>query len=504
MSIFVGPSIWREANPLAMARTWSAISSAPQPEKVIWAPIWNDALLGRSRSLMCQHALETDADVIVILDSDVVFEPQDFWKIVEGARATRSVYGGGYVARSTAPFITSRVFPNTEAIWAKGPVRRPIEIQYLATGFWAMHREVIESMVNVNFQDAYGGHRLEEVALGSDRPFVPWFSPFVCREDDGRLHYLSEDWAFCHRARQLGYKIWMDMSIILEHMGLYPYTVFDIDNPGSAFTKVEPATHMGETEKAEFISEPHVTRIGLVDTLEADIAEWADEDHGDVHRMLQQGAEDSSRLFRERPSGETERDWYRREDVGLAYIADLAAWHMRGAGAWLLPAGEIRGRRILDFGCGIATWSLIAAERGAEMYCYEPNPVMREFAEWRAQKYGLRLTFIDDPVNTAHAAEPYDDVVAWHVFEHLEQPEVALNSLLRALRPGGRLLTESGFDDHLPAQHHKHPDWLGALAAAGLVERSTAVYVAAEEGGAPIDAGSVGAASPSTAVVGVA
>lgn len=499
MSIFVGPSIWREVNPLAMARTWTAISSSPQAEKIIWAPIWNDALLGRSRSLMMTEALKTDADVMVILDGDIVFEPRDFWKIVEGARETRSIYGGAYVSRSTKPFVTSRLLPNSQVAWGDGPIRRPLEIQYLSTGFWAMHRSVLERMTGSDFEDAYGTHRLEEVVLGADRPFIPYFSPFVCREDDGRLHYLSEDWACCNRARQLGFTIWMDQSIILQHFGEYPYTVFDIEQGGWAF--VQEQQQQGQIDRSDFESQPFTTGLELVDSLAADIAEWADESIGDVHRMMAQGPEDTSRLFRERPAGESESDWYRREDVGLAYMCELAGWHMLGGGAWGLAAGAVSGRRILDFGCGIATWSLVAASRGAEAYCYEPNPTMREFAEWRARKHGLRLTFLEQsPVSYAHAAEPYDDVVAWHVFEHLEQPEVALDSLLRALRPGGRLLTESGFDDHLPAQHHEHPDWAGALARAGLVEVSPAVYVAgAEEDGATGNAGSASAAPSSTA-----
>ncbi|KKM80817.1 hypothetical protein LCGC14_1335930, partial [marine sediment metagenome] len=39
--------------------------------------------------------------------------------------------------------------------------------------------------------------------------------------------YVSEDWAFDQRARELGYSIWADPTIKLGHMGNYVYTLKD-------------------------------------------------------------------------------------------------------------------------------------------------------------------------------------------------------------------------------------------------------------------------------------
>lgn len=467
MSVFVGPSIWREINVLTASRLLQAMQGAPNAERVIWAPLWNDALIGRSRSIMCTEFLKTDADVMVIIDDDIVFDAADFWKIVEGARETRSIYGGAYVTRSTSPHLTSRMLPNTNVGFTASPVRNPVEIQYLATGFFAIHRDVMQAMVDAEFTDADGKHVLASCELGADRPFYPFFSPFQVIEDDGKRHYLSEDWAFCNRARQLDFKVWMDASIILQHMGLYPYTVADLDNPGNAF----PSRGI---EYTELNAGKLYTGFRLVDTLADDIAEWSEEPIGAVKRMISQGPEDTARLYREKPIWEPDAEWYRREDVGLAYICDLANWHMQGLGAWGIAAGEVDGQRILDYGGGIATWSLLAAERGAHVTVLEPNPVMREFAQWRAEKYGLtdRITILDTDAEVGE----FDVVVAWHVFEHLPYPEATLDRLLTMLAPGGRLLSESGFDDHAPEQHREHADWSGVLRQRGLVETSPAVY----------------------------
>lgn len=465
MSVFVGPSIWREINVLTATRMMVAMSSAPQAEKVIWAPLWNDALIGRSRSIMCTEFLKTDADVMIVIDDDIVFEPADFWKIVEGCRETRSIYGGGYVTRSTAPFLTSRVFPNTTVEWLDGPVRRPLEIQYLATGFFAIHRDVLEAMNGARFEDADGAHLLAECVLGADRPFTPYFSPFQVLEEDGRRHYLSEDWAFCNRARQLGFKVWMDQSIILQHLGVYPYTVVDLNNPGNAF----PSRGI---EWAEARSEPATWGVPLIDDLVPNIAEWAEEDLGDARRMVDEGPKSTQRLWTHKPRTQTEQEWYRRDDVGMAYVADLASWHLKGNIAPLDALQSLKGKTLYDHGAGIGTSALIAAAAGAIVTVYEPNPVMREFITWRAAKHGLDVEVLDIPP----FAGCFDAVICWHVFEHLEEPERTLGYLIDLLAPGGEFITDDGFHDQDTPQHHAHPDWAGVLRSQGLVELAAGRY----------------------------
>ena len=51
---------------------------------------------------------------------------------------------------------------------------------------------------------------------------VPFFQPMVHPFEDGHW-YLAEDYAFCERARQCGFKIMADTSIRLWHIGEYAY-----------------------------------------------------------------------------------------------------------------------------------------------------------------------------------------------------------------------------------------------------------------------------------------
>jgi SAM-dependent methyltransferase len=493
--VYVAPSVWRDIDVRTMSSIMAAIQSNPNPDDtVIWEPLWNDALLARSRSLLVTKWLEnhSDSDVMVIIDSDVVFEPDDFWKIVEGARETKSIYGGVYVTRSTKPHISSRFLPNTEVRIEYTPHRRPLELEYLATGFWAMHRDVVEAMLEGEFRDADGTHRIHRCLHGANQPFWPFFATFTIEERPGLFHYLSEDWAFCERARQLGFKIWMDQSIILAHMGWYPFTVGDMERP-------DPGLPSTGTDYIESVGRDESWHDPIVDDLIADIAEYAEENEGDVRRMVAIGPVKTAEMWNSKPPGQTEGEWYAREDVGFAYMADLANWHTRGGGHWWKCAVEWNGKRVLDYGSGIGTATLGVLRYGAHVTAYDISPIMREFTVMRAQKHGVGRNLLMLERNPLELPDEsrFDVIAAWHVFEHLDDPEAVLDALLARLVPGGVLVTESGFADRLTPQHHEHADWSGALVSRGLVNVAPGVFRVATEEGAGSGAG-IAASAPTS------
>lgn len=456
MTLYLAPSIWRSVDPRTMSAVLASITSNPTAEHVIFEPLWNDALIGRSRSLLATKFLETEADVMVIFDDDIVWNPDDFWKLVEGARDTRSIYCGPFVTRSDKPHLASRMFAGSSVNIIHTPQRRPVEIEYAATGFVAIHRDVFEAMLAGEFRDADGTHRIHECTKGGGVPFYPFFSPFTLKDSEGAHHYLSEDWAFCERARQLGFKVWMDESIILQHMGWYPFSVADLNQYSSPF----PSTG---TDLVEVAGAPRHYDEPLLRTLIQDIARWAGESEGDVRRMLPEGQAKAAELWNART--ELEHQWYRREDVGLAYVSDLAHWHLNG-GCPLELAYGLTGR-VLDFGAGIGTFALAAA-REANVTAVEPNATLVSLMAHRANRHGIELVGYAD----LDAVPPgrFNTIVAWHVFEHLTHPEAVLRQLAARLEPGGILITQSDFDRHdSHPMHHVRDDWADVLIREGFV-----------------------------------
>lgn len=455
MSVFFAPSIWRSMDPRTASSVLASIISNPTGEHVIWQPLWNDALIARSRSLLATQFLESDADVMVIVDDDIVWNPSDFWKLVDGARETHSIYCGPYVTRSDRPHLASRMFPASGVEIYASTHRRPIEIEYAATGFVAIHRDVLEAMLGQSFHDADGEHRIHKVSKGGNVPFWPFFSTFTICDASGEYHYLSEDWAFSERARQCGFKVWMDQSIILQHMGWYPFTIADLNRPDESPL---PSTGTDTVEVAGAVRE---TGDPLIDSLVDDIAEWAHELPGDIRRDMAGATAKLAELWNTRT--EDEAEWYLREDVGLAYILDLAQWHTSGGGVPCSHAAPLARQRVLDWGAGIGTFALQAAREGAVVTAWEPNDTLREFASWRATKHGLAEN-ISFPCRSPKGGW-FDAAVCWHVFEHVENAEDLAMHLWSRLRSDGLLITQSDFDQHdSHPMHHVRQDWEDVLA----------------------------------------
>lgn len=83
--------------------------------------------------------------------------------------------------------------------------KKTFEVLYGTTGFMLVARKAMEK-IYANFSH-----------------------PFTCGLDE-RKEYLSEDYAFCWRARKAGLTIWADPSIKLGHVGKCVFRLTGIDN----------------------------------------------------------------------------------------------------------------------------------------------------------------------------------------------------------------------------------------------------------------------------------
>ncbi len=124
----------------------------------------------------------------------------------------------------------------------------------------------------------------------------------------------------------------------------------------------------------------------------------------------------------------------------------------------------MRGRRILDLGCGKGRFARILADRGARVVGLDISAAMlaaaRGGALHRVRGSARRLPFRD---------ATFDAAIAVEVFEHLESRAIdeACDELLRVLRPGGRFVL---VDKNVYAMSARRP-WLPALAIKWLDQR---------------------------------
>lgn len=165
-----------------------------------------EAGIARARSQVTSwwHS-ETADQVLLMIDDDLAFKSTDAERIVQLCRDGMDIVCGAYPTRDASHLALRG---HGEDILF-GPGKEPIEIQCAATGFIAFHRRVIDAMVkvtplcNANLEDA----------------FYPIFDMgAVPNEATGGHDYLSEDFFFSELAKSLGFRIWLDPSIILGHL----------------------------------------------------------------------------------------------------------------------------------------------------------------------------------------------------------------------------------------------------------------------------------------------
>jgi hypothetical protein len=171
-----------------------------------------DALISRSRSVAASEFLRSGASILVMIDHDISWELGDLERLVQKVTETQAVVAGIYSKRGFGGGVAARF---GEAGDHAIGTDRLVGGRYLSTGFFGVHRKVIE--------------RMAETLPLTTEDFWPFFMPMLSRTDapGERPEYLSEDWAFCERARGEGFELYLDLKPRLVHNGSHSYRVID-------------------------------------------------------------------------------------------------------------------------------------------------------------------------------------------------------------------------------------------------------------------------------------
>ena len=121
-------------------------------------------------------------------------------------------------------------------------------------------------------------------------------------------------------------------------------------------------------------------------------------------------------------------------------LADLAA--ARNYNAWLFDRARPHlGKRVLDAGAGLGTFTELARATGANVVALEPEPA---FAEHLRRRFTSRpeVTVVEGAAEALPDAVPgdLDSILCLNVLEHVADDAAALRAFRDRLRPGGRLL----------------------------------------------------------------
>ena len=178
--------------------------------ELVHGVVKDDALIERARSKAASHFLiDKDAgDVMLMVDHDISWQHGDLRYLAEKCAETGGIVAGLYSKRSFENRgMTFRIDEPTTFTTGED---RLIPATYVSTGFVAIHREVVE----------YVARDMQPVVQG----FYPMFLPMVVDTQHGHEH-LSEDWAFCERAKAM--PIHAAAKPRLLHEGQFKYRMQD-------------------------------------------------------------------------------------------------------------------------------------------------------------------------------------------------------------------------------------------------------------------------------------
>lgn len=181
--------------------------------------IYGDALVSRARSIAASIFYRSVADVLLTIDSDVLFEAEDAISICEKALNGRDIIGAVYMKRAEAPSIACELPIGAPIVMASDS--EPMATRYMGTAFAATSRRVFEAMVP----------QLPLCHQDHAEPWYPFYQPLIVPDENAGYLYLSEDWAFANRAMSLGFQCWIDPSVRIGHLSTTVLTVEDMLRP---------------------------------------------------------------------------------------------------------------------------------------------------------------------------------------------------------------------------------------------------------------------------------
>jgi hypothetical protein len=209
--VFVALPIFNLINPDVQENHRNILSNSVH--SIIFSKIVG-ASVEHARQILIDRFLETDCDYLFNLDADILFlEQKDILDRL--ISLDKPIIGGIYVYKKKPCLPVYRpldlqkrweiekIFPDN---YKFDIPPEPFEIKWLGNGCKLIKREVVEV-----------------VKKQIKCPNLP-----MLYKDE----YLSEDFAFDQRARELGYTVWADPSIKLGHVGSYTYKLADYDGIG--------------------------------------------------------------------------------------------------------------------------------------------------------------------------------------------------------------------------------------------------------------------------------
>lgn len=187
-----------------------------------------DALITRARSHITADFLDKgDATHLLFIDADISFSPDQLLRLVNFDKdMTAAMYPvknifwekiGSRVRQGEPLSEAGLIYTARQCTGVDLRVENDFATaEYAATGFLLIKRCVFERMTEAYPQTKF---KYLDAPKPSQPPRENLYALYDCMIDPSTGHYMSEDYAFCKRWRDIGGEIWIDLKSKLTHEG---------------------------------------------------------------------------------------------------------------------------------------------------------------------------------------------------------------------------------------------------------------------------------------------
>ena len=173
----------------------------------------NESLITHGRSRIANFFVNnTEFEYLFCLDADVAFSPEDMLKLYSYQKA---------IVSASYPMKT---LPIRHCYELYNPVKlcgNLVKIGGIGMGFVLIHRSVFEKL-NKHYSELkyFPGLNNSNYPI-TEKEYHNSYHYFAEMNKEGK--YLGEDMSFFHRVSDIGYDVWMDTSIELQHIGSHVF-----------------------------------------------------------------------------------------------------------------------------------------------------------------------------------------------------------------------------------------------------------------------------------------
>lgn len=198
----------------------------------------NNASISRARNVLAAAFLQSDASHMLFLDGDIGFGPDDVVDLIArmqaddrlavvGAPCTKRQINWSLVASAAAKGLgqgNPAELERYSGLFALDPldphasfrIDEPLELTRVGTGLMVIRRDVIETLCAHHPELRYTPDAFDrESGLVGDQ-LTALFQPMIDPESG---HLMSDDYAFCRRVRDAGFRVWLAPWMRTSHTG---------------------------------------------------------------------------------------------------------------------------------------------------------------------------------------------------------------------------------------------------------------------------------------------